>query len=154
MNSSRVALMVCGFVALGAQGAATQSTPAPCSLLTQAQVSGSLGVSTDAGQPIGTTGCTWSSPHIKATVSFWDASKWVRMKTPLAGMTKTPIGGFGDDAFVATVGTTQQFVSLTVKKGVIAVTFKVYGVESPPISCLWRRPSPQTLLRKCETGPT
>lgn len=131
MNSFRFTLIVCGFVALGARGAAAQSTPAPCNLLTQAQVSGSLGVSTDAGQPIGTTGCTWSSSQIKATVSFWDASKWDRMKTPLAGMAKTPIGGFGDDAFVATVGTTKQFVSLTVKKGVNAVTFKVYGVESP-----------------------
>jgi hypothetical protein len=130
MKSSRVALIVYGFAALGSHGAVAQSTPAPCNLLTQAQVSAALGVSTDAGQPIGTTGCTWSSAHVKATVSFWDVSKWDRMKTPLPGITKTPIGGFGDDAFVGTVGTTNQFVSLTVKKGGNAVVFKVYGVAS------------------------
>src|ERR1700733_3101587 len=108
MKSYCVALVVCGFAAFGSHAAVAQSTPAPCSVLTPAQVSAALGVSTDAGQPIGTTGCTWSSAHVKATVSFWDASKWDRMKTPLPGMTKTPIGGFGDDAFVGTVGTTKQ----------------------------------------------
>jgi hypothetical protein len=50
--------IVCAIAVLSPRAAAAQSNPAPCSLLTQAQVSKAVGVSMGAGQPLATTGCT------------------------------------------------------------------------------------------------
>jgi hypothetical protein len=122
--------IVCALAALGPRAAAAQSTPAPCSLLTQAQVAAAVGASVGAGEPISTTGCTWASPHVKATLSLWDAAEWEMMKGPLPGMTKTSVGGLGDDAFFATGGTRKQMATLTVKKGKTAYVFHIYGVDN------------------------
>jgi hypothetical protein len=130
-NSSYSALLIAIMCALAARVVIAQSAATPCSVLTQAQVAAALGASADSGQPIGTTGCTWSASKITATVSFWDGSKWDTMKAPLPGITKVSIAGFGEDAFVATVGpSSKQFASLNVKKGRNAVIFKIYGVAS------------------------
>ena len=53
-------------------GADAVSTVDPCSLLTTAQVSGAIGGAAQAGKPIYTTGCSWSSTSPKAmvTISF------------------------------------------------------------------------------------
>jgi pSer/pThr/pTyr-binding forkhead associated (FHA) protein len=108
--------------------AAAQAAPAPCSLLTAAQVGAVVGASVAAGQPIGTTGCAWSAPHLMITLSLGDASGWQKMKAPLAGMTKTALAGLGDDAYFSTGGSAgKQLATLTVKKGRTAYIFHVYG---------------------------
>ena len=121
-----VAFLVCALAGLRSEVAAAQASP--CSLLTSAQVSAVVGVSVGAAQPIATTGCAWSGPHVMTTVSLWDASGWEKMKTPLAGMTKTAVAGLGDDAFFSTIGAPgKQLATLSVKKGKTAYIFHVYG---------------------------
>jgi hypothetical protein len=122
--------IVCAVAALGSSATLAQSKTAPCSLLTQAQVSAVAHVSVGAGQPISTTGCSWTAPHFTATVSLWDATNWDKFKTPLAGMTRTPAAGLGDDAFFSTAGTGKQLTTLTVKKGNTALIFHIYGIDS------------------------
>jgi hypothetical protein len=119
------------FAAFGTLQTVAQSTSTPCSLLTPAQVSAAVKAAVGAGEPIGTTGCSWSWGRPKTTLSLWDASKWDRMKAPLPGMTRSSVSGLGDDAFSSTMGTSTQYAVLTVKKGATAYVFKVYGVDSP-----------------------
>src|SRR5499425_372017 len=82
-----------------AAAAAPPTPPAPCTLLTPAEVSGVLGGTFGAGQPIGTTGCSWTAekPHMIVTVSLWPPTEWDRMKaSALPGTTNTPAPGLGD----------------------------------------------------------
>ncbi len=128
---SRYFVIACIFAAatFGSRTAAAQAA-SPCSLLSSAQVTAAVGVTVGAPQPIANTGCSWSAPHMIVTLSLWDgsASGWSKMKTPIAGMEKTPVAGLGDDAVVTTLGTApKQFVTLSVKKGGTAYLFKVYG---------------------------
>jgi hypothetical protein len=123
-----ITVCICLSAALGSKTAAAQSG-APCSLLTSAQVTAAVGVNVGAAQPIANTGCSWSGPHMIVTLSLWDGSKWNQMETPVAGMNRTPVSGFGDDAFFTTMGSasSKQFVTLSVKKGSTAYQIKVYG---------------------------
>jgi hypothetical protein len=124
--------VICIAAGLSSRSAAAQGASAPCNLLTAAQVGTAVGASVGAPQVIGTTGCSWSAPHIIVSVSLWDASKWEQMKTPLPGAAKTSVAGLGDDAFLTTIGKPdKQFVTLSVKKGATAYVFKVYGVSAP-----------------------
>jgi hypothetical protein len=129
-NYSRYLAIGCTCVAaiLGSKTAAAQS-PAPCSLLTSAQITAVVGVSVGAAQPIANTGCSWTAPHMIVTVSLWDASKWDQMKVTLPGISKSPVSGLGDDAFYSTMGPAsgKQFATLSVKKGGTAYLIKVYG---------------------------
>jgi hypothetical protein len=105
-----------------------RAAPEPCKLLTPAQVGAALGGIFGAGQPIGTTGCSWDQqkPHVIVTVSLWPPKEWDRMKaSPVPGTTNTPATGLGDDAFYTTVA---QYTVLYVKKGQTVYLFKVYGV--------------------------
>jgi hypothetical protein len=118
------ALVVSGF----RDGHAQPPAP-PCTLLTQSQVGAVLGVSVGNGEPIGSTGCEWSgpgSPRATVTVTVWDAQAFAGMKTPLPGVTKAPVGGTGDDAVFATVG---SLTTLSVKQGKVAFVVRVYGVQ-------------------------
>ena len=119
---------ICVSAALGSKTAAAQSA-APCSLLTSAQVTAAVGVNVGTAQPIATTGCSWSAPHMIVTVSLWGGSKWDQMKTPVPGMNRTAVSGLGDDAFYTTMGPAsgKQTATLTVKKGSTAYLIKVYG---------------------------
>jgi hypothetical protein len=120
--------LVCALVLLAAPAVCRAATE-PCKLLTPAQVSAALGGSFGAGQPIGTTGCSWTSekPHVIVTVSLWPPTEWDRMKaSPVPGTTNTPASGLGDDAFYTTVA---QYTVLYVKKGQTVYLFKVYGVQ-------------------------
>ncbi len=119
------------FTAFGTLGAVAQAGSTPCDLLTTAQVSAAVGATVGNGEPIATTGCTWSWGRAKTTLSLWDASKWDQMKAPLPGMTKSSVSGLGDDAVSSTMGTSKQFAVLSVKKGATVYLFKVYGVDSP-----------------------
>ena len=124
-----VTACICLSAVLGSRTAAAQSGVAPCSLLTSAQVTAAVGVSVGAAQPIATTGCSWTAPHIIVTLSLWDGSKWDQMKTPVPGMSRTAVSGLGDDAFYTTMGPAsgKQTATLSVKKGSTAYLIKVYG---------------------------
>ena len=102
----------------------------PCKLLTPAQIGTVLGATFAAGQPIGTTGCSWQSekPHIIVTVSLWPPTEWDRMKAGggIPATPTTPVSGLGDDAFYTTIA---QYTVLYVKKGQTVYLFKVYGVK-------------------------
>lgn len=129
MNWTRwnTAVRICA-LALCFLGGVARAAPAPCGLLTPAQVTAAVGGSFGPGQPIGTTGCSWTSPkpHLIVTVSLWPPGEWDRIKAgPLPGTTITPASGVGDDAFYATLA---QYTVLYVKKGQTVFLFKVYGV--------------------------
>ena len=127
-----VAIFPAVFATFGTPYAVAQSGSTPCGLLTSAQVGAAVGATVGNGEPIATTGCTWSWGRAKTTLSLWDASKWDQMKSaPLPGVTKSSVSGLGDDAFSATMGTSKQFAVLNVKKGATVYIFKVYGVDSP-----------------------
>jgi hypothetical protein len=122
--------IVCGLAAGGSRPASAETPPAPCALLTVDEVSAALGAKVSAGDPIATTGCSWSVkvPHTIVTVSLWPGDSFAGMKVPLANITKSPVSGVGDDAVLATVA---NFVSLSVKKGDVVFIVKVYGVPDP-----------------------
>ena len=94
------------------------------------EIGAALGATFAAGEPIGTTGCSWSSasPHMIVTVSLWPPAEWDRIKAGggIPGTKITPVSGLGDDAFYATI---PQYVVLYVKKGQTVYLFKVYGVK-------------------------
>ena len=118
--------LLCAIVLLaaGVSGAAE-----PCKLLTQAEVAAAVGGTFGTGQPIGTTGCSWTAekPHMIVTLSLWPPAEWDRMKaSALPGTTNQPAPGLGDDAFYTTVA---QYTVLYVKKGATVYLFKVYGVK-------------------------
>jgi hypothetical protein len=130
-NRSRHVILACGvaLAALGLSAVEARADPAPCSLLTSAQVTAAVGASVGAAQPISTKGCSWSAPHMIVTLSLWDGSEWEQIKAPLPGVTKIPVSGLGDDAIFATLGPApaKQYATLSVKKGNTAYVFKVYG---------------------------
>jgi hypothetical protein len=100
----------------------------PCKLLTPAKVGAALGASFGPGEPIGSTGCSWTSekPHVIVTVSLWPPTEWERVKANPLGGKIIPASGLGDDAFYATIA---QYAVLYVKKGGTVYLFKVYGVK-------------------------
>lgn len=124
--TARAALLL---IALGLPLTAS-AAKAPCSLLTPAEISGTLGGAFGAGQPIGTTGCSWTNdkPHMIVTVSLWPPTEWDRIKSgagPVGGKI-TPTSGLGEDAFYASIA---GYTVLYVKKAGTVYLFKVYGVK-------------------------
>ena len=119
--------VVCGLAAGGSRQAYAKTPPAPCALLTVDEVSAALGAKVNAGDPIATTGCSWTvpNPHTIVTVSLWPGDAFAGMKMPLANITRTSVSGVGDDAVLTNVG---NFISLSVKKGGVAFIVRVYGV--------------------------
>lgn len=114
-------------------GDATAANDA-CSLLTQAQVGAVLGVSVGAGKLIAVTNprmCGWSvpgSPNLsgkKVVLTISTMTAFTQGKTPIPGITKTPVSGIGDDAYYVTasgLGTT-----LNVRKESAAFSISVKG---------------------------
>src|SRR5580692_7030834 len=95
--SRRFAIIAGALATFGTLEAAAQSGSTPCGLLTAAQVSSAVGATVGNGEPIATTGCTWSWGRATATLSLSDASKWDQMKAPLPGMTRSSVSGLLDD---------------------------------------------------------
>lgn len=125
---------VCALAACSSRAAYAEAPPDPCALLTPAQVSAIVGVTVGAGQPIGTTGCEWSTAtqaapttaRVRASLVLWDATAFADMKAPLPGFTKTPASGIGEDAVYATART---LTTLSVKKGNVSFVVRLYGVQ-------------------------
>jgi hypothetical protein len=106
---------------------AAYSQPAPCSLLTQNQVSSAVGENVGVRSPIANTGCSWKASKITVTVSMQNAKMFAGAKSSNEpNMTKAPLSGVGDEAFFAGM---QNFLSLWVKKGTTFVLVRIYGVS-------------------------
>lgn len=120
--------LVCTVAAFTSGVATAQGSGSPCTLLTQAQIDAALGATVGAGQPIGTTGCSWTAPgqpkNMTVTVSIWPPNGFGTMP-PMPGLTKTELGGVGDGAFYATIA---GLTSLSVKKGNKVFVLHLYGV--------------------------
>jgi len=101
--------IIAGLMGLCNAVAVNAGTPGDaCALLTAPQVSSALGASVGPGQPLmpnNTTICTWSEQGAPAasarnvTVSLMTAKSFENGKTPMTGITKTPVSGIGDDAY-------------------------------------------------------
>lgn len=100
--------IIAGLAGIANVGAVIAATPNDaCALLAASQVSSALGASVGPGQPTipnNATTCTWSEQGVPAgternvTVSLMTAKSFENGKTPLTGITKTPVSGIGDDA--------------------------------------------------------
>jgi hypothetical protein len=125
---------VCALAAGSARAAQADAASDPCALLTPAEVSTVVGATVAAGQPIGTTGCSWTAttpthptgPKVMATLSLMDGAAYAGMKAAPTRMTKTTLSGVGDDAFYATA---VALTTLSVKKGAVTFVVRLYGVQ-------------------------
>lgn len=140
MNSkSRIAAIIAGFFvfAVGSARGAHAAQPPPCSLLTQAQVSKTLGTAIVAGKQKDQFDCEWDQVgwtmvkgvrvllHVlgpEGTLTVADQFDAIKMPLPVKGITKTPLSGVGDDAVYGIAGVSAP--ELTVKKG--DVVFQVW----------------------------
>jgi hypothetical protein len=122
-----------------------------CTLLTQAQVSAALGIAMGAGQHIsaGSSICGWyepgssvSSPNGKKALldlyapmgGLSPVDRFNNAKTPIKGITKTPVTGIGDEAiFVATPGIG---TALIVRKGSSVFQIRVAGFSAEQIQSM------------------
>jgi hypothetical protein len=136
-----MAAIIGAVLIIGANSTPLRAAPAAdsCSLLTEAQVSGVLGVSVGAGQHVGGASlCGWSQPsdtnHTGKRVvldlfgpmgSLTPADRFTNAKTPVKGITKTPVSGIGDDAYY--IMTPGLGAGLNVKKGSSVFQIRVYG---------------------------
>jgi hypothetical protein len=115
----------------------------PCSLLTQEQVSTSLGVTATAGKQEGQFDCEWDQQgvpmfrgvrvflHIVGAVgTLTPAQQFQTMKMPVPfnkSMVKTPATGIGDDAVYISGGVSYG-TALVTRKGDTVFQIKVQGV--------------------------
>ena len=100
---------------------------APCSLLTQDQLSAIVGASVGAGSPIANTGCSWTTagtPKVTVSVSFQSEKMFAAVKSSTPPKTtKTLISGLGDEAIFTGV---PNFSSLWVRKGAKFLLIRIY----------------------------
>ena len=149
-TAAAILISVFTIVACSAPFARASPPDDACSLLTQARVSSVLGVSVGAGLPISPTNprtCGWSQPndanHTGKRVlldvfgpigKLTPADRFLNGKTPVKGITKTPVSGIGDDAyFIMTPG---LGTGLNVKKGNSAFQIRVYGFSQDQIEAM------------------
>jgi hypothetical protein len=134
------ALVTCCLIFLATAIPTVKAAPPTdaCSLLTQAQVSGALGISVAAGQhvfPNNPSTCGWGQEGPggkRVVVSIYTqlgrltpVDRFNSAKTPVQGITKTPVSGVGDDA--VSVTTPGFGTGLIFKKGASAFDVRVYG---------------------------
>ena len=129
-----------------------------CSLLSPARVSIVLGVAVGAGQPVVpnipglpsptvSKVCGWSqpgstTPSDKRVVldifgpmgSLSPTDRFNNGKTPVKGITKTPVSGIGDDAYY--ISTPGIGTGLNVKKGSFVFQIRVYGFSQDQIKTM------------------
>jgi len=99
---------------------------APCDLLTQNQVSTTIGASADPGSPIANTGCSWKASKVTVSVSIQNEKMFGGARTNAApGMTRTSVSGVGEEAIF--IGA-ENFSSLWVRKGTTFLLVRIYGV--------------------------
>lgn len=136
MNGKLVSVLVAGIVwavaPCGSRAAYAQGPKDPCSPVTAAQVSSAVGAKLGPGEvTAGSTVCQWATAAgdtapVRVTLQFWGADAFTGMKTPLPGITKTPLAGVGDDAIYTAVG---RLTTLSVKQGKVAFVVRIYGIS-------------------------
>jgi len=149
-NSAFAAMIATAFVfilllSFGISRPVHAMPPAPptdaCSLLTEDQVKAVLGLAVGAGQhivPNNSSLCGWEQPgqsgasRKRVLVSIYvplgklsPIDRFNAAKTPVNGITKTPVSGVGDDAIYAT--TPGVGIGLIFKKADSAFDVRVYG---------------------------
>jgi hypothetical protein len=155
MNSQIAIAVICGallVLTLGGTRAAYATPPQPCSLLTQAQVSTTLGIAVVAGKPEGQFDCECDQPgwsmirgvrlllHVLGTVgNLSPVQQFNTIKMPLPvflphsqEIIKTPLSGVGDDAVYVIRGNSAP--ELTVKKGDSVFQVRIQGFPSKQVS--------------------
>jgi hypothetical protein len=129
------------------------SAPDACALLTQAQVSAALGVSVGAGQHAGPVVqmCQWTSAKAFVQLdimgqmgSLSPTDRFNNAKRPVGGITKTPTGGVGDDAYYIT---SVSGTSLNVRKGNSALEIRVRGVPADQIKAVEKSLAQEAVLK-------
>ena len=129
------------------------SDPDACALLTQAQVSAALGHSIGAGQHAGPVVrmCQWTSAQAFVQLdimgqmgSLSPTDRFNNAKSPVGGITKTPIGGVGDDAYYIT---NVSGTSLNVRKGNSAFEIRVRGVPADQIKAVEKSLAQEAVLK-------
>jgi hypothetical protein len=130
-------LLIAGLVGLFNVGAVIAGAPSDaCALLTAPEVSSALGAVVGQGQPVipnNTTLCGWSEQGVPAgtarnvTLSLMTVKSFENGKTPMTGITKTPVSGIGDDAYFIEPPATVS--GLSVRKG--DVCFQIKARSNP-----------------------
>ena len=145
LNISSARLMVAVLIIAAMTGSFTfADSPDACLLLTQAQVSGAVGVAFGAGThvtPEFLQTCTWtpttSPKDIKAVTlniqpgdTYDSSKKHVELAaTAVKGTQVKPTNGIGDDAYYMTTG--PGIMQLFFKKETLAFKIAIYGAISP-----------------------
>jgi len=135
-STNTLTLIIMTILVVGTQStsAIAASSRDACLLLTQAQVSAELGVQVQAGEHIvetATTLCGWAPPGgpkingPKVVLDLKTTQAFDIGKTPIKGVTKTPVSGVGDGAYYITAG--GLGTSLSVRKGDVAFNIAVHG---------------------------
>ena len=137
MRGLTVALTASFLVSLaGAMSAAGEK--AACALLSQADVSTTLGAPVPGGTPIASpASCQWIGKGKMATLVLRQprdgrspVDQFNAGKKTLAGITVEPVSGVGDDAYYVYFSkTTRAGLGLVVKKGSSAFEVRVYGFD-------------------------
>lgn len=130
LGAALIALVLCGFDVFES----SHSPDDACKLLTQAQVAAALATPMDTAKRVLSSSprmCGWSEPggatieNKRVTLTLSTTKSHDAGKQPFQGITKTPVGGIGDDAYYVTasgLGT-----ALNVKKGAEAFSISVKG---------------------------
>jgi hypothetical protein len=107
--------------------------PDPCTLLTAAQASATLGATVPAGKPLAPTVCEWrqeggaGTALLRLDITVITPERFARTKSATIG-TVANVSGVGDDAYYATIKSGQTInTGLSVKKGQTAVVIRVMG---------------------------
>lgn len=137
MRGLTAALTASFLVSLAGAMSAT-GEQAACALLTQGEVSTTLGASVGAGTPIASpASCQWIGKGKFATLTVRQprdgkspVDQFNAGKKTLTGITVEPVSGVGDDAYyVYFANTTRGGLGLVVKKGSSAFEVRVYGFD-------------------------
>ncbi len=121
---------IAGFfiLAIAVSAAVAQSSSDACSLLTQAQVSASVGAQVSAGTYVTPTfkaTCTWTAPGKIVTLMTEGLDPYNAGKTPISPIMQiVPAPGIGDDAYYVVEST---IVMLFTKKGTVAFKTSIYS---------------------------
>jgi hypothetical protein len=136
-----IVAMCLAFATCGATIAFAAPPTNPCSLLTTAQVSATMGITVNAGKQEGQFDCEWEEPgatlargqrvylHLLGPVgSLTPAQRFdtIKMPLPVRGITKMSLTGVGDDAVYVVRGNSPP--ELTVKKGAAVFQVRIQGL--------------------------
>jgi hypothetical protein len=133
MDSIRLRSLAIGVFCFSTLFAGRVAYAAPanaCSLLTPDQVSAVLGVTVGEGKSVVPKVCQWSvsGQSKKVLLTLLDERAFAYAKMPVGhGITKTPVGGIGDEALYGT--TPRVATTLSVRKGKSAFTVRVAGFD-------------------------